>query len=186
MWMQFMTMTICLFKNMENSFIYDMGEQEAAHVETGLSFELKNLISISKADIKEKVDAVVVTIQDGWTDPLDALILAKKGVELFSSLEKNVRCYAEAKQVSKGYSKHGTKISEAMAGVKYDYSTCNDPEWNELSKKAEEAKKELSKREEFLKAVTKDIEVVDVDTGATHTLKPPVKTGKLGLKLEIQ
>ncbi len=138
---------------MEHPFIESMGEQEAAHAETGLSLELNNLINISRADIKQKVDAVVETIHQGWTDPLEALIFAKKGVELFSSLEKNVRSYAEAKQVNKGYEKFGTKVTEAMAGVKYDYSTCGDPEWQDLSTKADTAKKELSKREDFLKVL---------------------------------
>lgn len=171
---------------MEHPYIAQIGEQDAASAETGLSFELNNLISIDKAMIRQKVDAVVLTIQDGWADPLEALIFAKKGKELFDALEKNVRPLAEAKAIGKGLVKHNCDITEAMTGVKYDYSTCGDPEWEELSQMAENAKKALTKREDFLKYITKDIEVVDTETGETHTIKPPVKSGKLGLKLEIK
>lgn len=171
---------------MENPQIEAMAEREAANSQTGLSFELNNLISIDKATIRQKIDAVVMSVQDGWTDPLEALIFAKKGKELFDALEKNVRPYAEAKSIGKGLVKHNTEISEAMTGVKYDYSHCDDNEWALLSVAHEQAKAKLTERETFLKAVTKDIEVVDTDTGETYTIHPPVKSGKLGLKLEIK
>lgn len=156
------------------------------NTETGLSFELSNLISIDKATIRQKVDAVSMSIQEGWTDPLDALIVAKKGKEFFDALEKNVRPYAEAKPIGKGLVKYSTEISEAMTGVKYDYSHCDDSEWALLSLANEQAKAKLTERENFLKGVTKDMEIVDTDTGETYTIHPPVKSGKLGLKLEIK
>jgi hypothetical protein len=170
---------------MEDPRIYDMGEQEVANTETGLSLELNNLLSIDKAGIKQKVDAVMVTIQDGWTDPLDALIMAKKGVDLFSSLEKNIRPFAEAKGAQKGLVKYSTEISEAMTGVKYDYSACGDPIYNELKEASDKASEAVKERETFLKAISKPMDIV-VNEAEVYTIKPPIKTGKLGLKLEIK
>lgn len=171
---------------MEHPQIGEMAEQEAANTQTGLSFELNNLIGIDKAGIRKKVDEVSLSIQDGWTDPLEALILVKKGKELFDTLEKTVRPYAESTAIGKGLVKYNTEISEAMTGVKYDFTHCGDSLWNDLSADLEKTKELLKERETFLKAVTKDMEIVDTDSGETFTIHAPVKSGKLGLKLEIK
>lgn len=180
-----MTKTKDLFME-QRDYEQHKDDEVVSNKETGLSLELNNLINIDREGIRQKVDAVVVTIQDGWTDPLDALIFAKKGKELFDALEKNVRSYAEAKQVNKGYVKFGTSVTEAMTGVKYDYTSTGDGEWLDLYNKSKMAKEALEEREKFLKGVTKDLEIVDTDSGETYTIKPPIKSGKLGLKLEMQ
>lgn len=167
----------------ENRF----GGKDVANHETGLSLELQDWKSLNKASIKEKVDAVITTIHDGWVDPVEALIFAKKGIEMFTALEKNVRELAEAKGVGKdGLEKFSVKVSEAMVGVKYDYSACNDKDWEYLTWKAEAAKNDVKEREKFLQGITKPIELVDTNTGETNTVTPPIKAGKLGLKCEMK
>jgi hypothetical protein len=170
---------------MNNQFIDSMGEAEVANTETGLSFELKNLISITSAEIKDKVNTVAMGVQDGYIDELDALIVAKKGIEFFSTLEKQVRPLAESKGVQKGYVKHNTEISEAMTGVKYDYAHCEDPIWDNIKADMDKLEVELKERQKFLSGISKPTDIV-LNKAEVYTIKPPLKTGKLGLKLEIK
>lgn len=155
------------------------------NTETGLSLELNNLININKDDIRQKVDAVVTTIQEGWTDPLDALIFAKKGVELFSALEKNVRGYAEGKSYGKDYIKYGTTVTESQVSNKADYSVCEDPIWDGIVADIKVLDAEKKEREKFLSGITKPTEII-INECEVYTIKPLIKTGRMGLKLSVK
>lgn len=161
-----------------------MSEQEAAHHETGLSLELRNLKTIDKAGIKDSVNTIITAIQDGWADKNEAHALSTKGKEYFTELEKNLRPLVEAEGIPKDYQNSGVKYSEQMTGVKYDCSTCGDPVWNDLNAKMIELKKELDDREKFLKSLSKPMDIVH-NEAEVYTLSPPLKTGKLGFKSEI-
>lgn len=168
-----------------DDFVNEMGEAEVANSETGLSFELKNLIAINKASIKAKVEDVVNGIQDGWIDPVDALILSKKGNEFFTLMEKNVRPMAEAKPVGKGFRKFDCEITEGMTGVRIDYSNCGDPVYNELAEKIDELTAELKERKKFLDGISKPTDIV-INGAEVYKINPPIKSGKMGFKLEIK
>lgn len=164
-----------------------IGNEPTSKPETGLSLELQDWKSLNKAAIKDKVDAVITSIQEGWVDPVEALIFAKKGVETFSSLEKNVREHAESKGVGKdGLEKFGVKVTEAMTGVSYDYSGCGDVILNKLQEKAAELDAKIKARQKFLQTVTSKQITGDSDTGEAWEVIAPIKKGKLGLKVEIK
>jgi len=162
-------------------------KESVTNYETGLSLELHDWKGLNKASIKEKVDALVTTIQDGWVDPAEALIFAKKGGEVFTLLENNVRDLAESKGVGKdGLEKFNVKVSEAMTGVKYDYSKCGDITLDKLQKEAAELDVKIKARQKFLQAVTGKQITGDSDTGEAWEVVEPIKSGKLGLKCEMQ
>lgn len=170
---------------MESKFIEEMAEQEAANTQTGLSLELKGLISINKSTIKEKVETVVNGIHDGWIDPVDAFIYSKKGGEFFTLLEKNVRPLAEEKPIGKDFRKYDCVITEAMNGVKTDYSNCGHPEYDEVMQKIEELTVQRKELEKFLSGITKPTDIV-LNEAEVYKINPPIKSGKLGFKLEIK
>lgn len=161
--------------------------QEQTALTQGVSFE--HLLDAKKENLKKAVDVIVGHVKDGNYDELKALILAKKGSELFYMLEKEVRPLAEdAKihKIGKDYSVHDCKVEEAETGVKYDYSVCGDSQWNLLNSQLVELETKKKEREAFLKTVTKSMTIVDEDTGDIHTITPPIRSGKLGLKITIK
>lgn len=155
-------------------------------IPAGLQLELGDFINKSKDGIKDMANKAYLSVMDGDADPIDALIFIKKGSELFKELDSKIRPVAEGKQIGVDYQKFGVKITEGMTGVKYDFSTCNDQEFDTLNEVFEAAKEALDARKEFLKAITKPLELVDTDTGETYTIHPPVKSGKLGFTLTIK
>jgi len=158
-------------------------------VPEGLNFNLVNLIDLNKQYISETVRMATLSVTEGFFDPIKALVYAKKGQELFTALEKSIRPIAEDKQrLAKGevYSIHNTEVAQRESGVKYDFSSCGDVEYEELKARHDELTKELKAREELLKKIVKPTEMVDTNSGETYTVNPPVRSGKLGLTISIK
>lgn len=146
------------------------------------------------ADIDKSAIATIAAnmeeaIKEGFIDPLDVLISAKKGVEIYKAIEAKIRPLAESEaRVSKGESltKYYAEITQAETGVKYDYSSCGDKIWSDLNEKATEITKELKEREKFLQGVNKEQGCFDPETGESWTVKPPIRSGKMGLKITLK
>lgn len=158
-------------------------------VPEGLQFKTGDLLNLTKRYISDSVQMAVTSVTQGDYDPIKALVYAKKGQELFTQLEKAIRPIAEDKQrLAKGevYSLHNADVAQRESGVKYDFTTCGDKEWEELKAKHDELSAELKSREEFLKKVSKPMELVDTESGESYTVQPPVRSGKLGLTISIK
>lgn len=142
------------------------------------------LLDLNKDYISQTVEQARVNLSEGFTDALKLFITAKKGQELFTQLEKVIRPYAEQEtRLGKGevYKKYGCEITERMTGVSYDFSVCDDEEWNELSNQIAELDKKKKEREKFLKTITKPI----FDENGVE-IKPPIQKGKMGLAISIK
>lgn len=157
--------------------------------ETGMELSTESLLNLNKSYMGKIVDSVMERVLDGRTDEVRVLVLAKKGQELYKQLEERIRPVAEEKvRLSKGeiYRTFDTEIKQQETGVKYDYSKCNDPQWERLSAAAEAANKALKAREATLKTFTSPVDVLDPETGEVTTVKPPIRSGKTGLAVSIK
>lgn len=167
---------------------------ETTNIETSKQYleqyqktELSGLLNITKSTMQQATDKLVLRVKDGYLDGIEALIYCKKGQELFKLLEAQVRPLAEDQaHLTKGevYKKFDTEIIQKESGVKWDFSTCEDPEWNDLQSELESIKVKIDDREKFLKGITKKTEVLNDDE--IITLYPPLKSGKLGLAVSIK
>lgn len=167
----------------------DLATNSTELVHEGLDFKFDNLLNLTKQYMSDSVRMATISVTEGNYDAIKALVYAKKGQELFTLLEKSIRPIAEDKQrLSKGevYSLHNADVAQRESGVKYDFSACNDREYNDLKARYEAISTELKSREEFLKRVSKDMELVDTGSGETYTIHPPVRSGKLGLTISIK
>lgn len=157
--------------------------------ENGLQLSTDSLINLNKAYMAEIVNAATLAVTDGHADEVKMLVLAKKGQELFKQLETSIRPIAEDKvKLGKGeiYTKFGVAISQKENGVSYDFTACNDPQWERLKQSADEANSSLKNREKTLKTFTKPVDVLDPETGEVTEVQPPIRSGKLGLNLSIK
>lgn len=80
----------------------------------------------------------------------------------------------------------GSEFSIVEAGVKYDYSDCNDLEYNSLSIQLEALKSTLKDRETFLKSIKQPLQVIDETSGECYTVYPPKKTSTTTLKVTFK
>ena len=148
-----------------------------------------NLLSFTKEGLRHISMDMVNQVQDGNVSAIDALVYVKKALELFGEAEKNLRPLAESQyHLAKGEKQlvHSVEITEAETGVRYDYAACGDVIWNQLNMKLQILENQKKERESYLKTVTKCSIAGDIDTGETWEVSPPIRSGKLGLKLSIK
>lgn len=109
----------------------------------------KELLKSAFADIKEQ-------LLSGETSPMKVAIMLKAGEDLFKDLraDEDVRrmILKEAEKNGKSFAEYGAKFEIKEAGVKYDFTGCNDSVWNELNAKLDNLKEEIKARELILKA----------------------------------
>lgn len=80
----------------------------------------------------------------------------------------------------------GTKIELAEVGTKYDYTFCEDDEYNELIVKQMGIEEQIKERQKFLKSIPIDgIEIVDSD-GVLKRIYPPSKHSTSSVKVTIK
>lgn len=151
--------------------------------------ELLTMMASTQTQIDVFSDGVIESVQRGEINPLTVLIQLKameKAAErilkeIKPNLLKEADLYAE-----KEFEFHGNKITKTEQGTKYDYSKCNDTEWELYNHKKESAEASMKERETFLKTLQKPIDVVDKLTGEVITLHPPTKKSTSGLNVSIR
>jgi hypothetical protein len=80
----------------------------------------------------------------------------------------------------------GSEFSIVEAGVKYDYSDCNDLEYNMLNTQLEALKSTLKERETFLKSIKAPMQMIDENSGEVYSVYPPKKTSSTTLKVTFK
>ena len=70
----------------------------------------------------------------------------------------------------------GASFQVKETGVKYDFSQCNDPVWNNLKEQADRINEQLKEREKYLKVIKNPKTEIDEETGEVYTIIPPTRT----------
>ncbi len=144
-----------------------------------MEIQLTTKDSITKADINYIANDLIQKLDDG---EVSALLLLEK----FKSIEKINEAVKEkmieiglielSKYPEKSVELFNSAFTAREAGTKYDFSRVNDSKYFELLEKVENAKKELKKREDFLKAIVGHETCVNEQTSEIETIYPPIKT----------
>ena len=154
-----------------------------------MEIQLSNKDSITKADINFVANDLLEKLESGEINPL--LLLQKfKAIEKIQESVKSIMIEGAVTEVSKypekGVELFGCVFTKKEVGTSYDYSRCNDGKYLELLEIMEKAKKELKKREDFLKAIEGHETVVNTDTGEIETIYPPIKTSTTSVTTSIK
>ena len=79
-----------------------------------------------------------------------------------------------------------TEFSIVEAGVKYDYSDCNDHVLNNLMLDMDYLKGKIKSRESMLKALTEPMQIIDEATGEVSTIYGPKKSSSTTIKVSFK
>lgn len=126
-------------------------------------------------------------ILSGNRNPLEFEIALKNLEELISEIRKRDAIKsAVMREADKWHEKtfdfKGFKITKTSRS-NYDFSTCQDSEWNLLKEKESAIKEQLKNRETFLKAITNKIDTV-VNGSTGEIIYPPALTVKCFLTIK--
>jgi hypothetical protein len=127
-----------------------------------LSIEIKDMLASNKAFRTTLAQSVVQDITEGNLDATQALIYACKAEEFFKSVIDNVRPIVASKQIQKGGLKlYDAEIVEKKNPDKYDFTVCEDAQWNEFNALLNDVKAKMKTRETFLKTLTEPMATMD-------------------------
>lgn len=149
---------------------------------------LLSLVKISKADITEMAQVIIAKAKDGETNPLEVKLKLKALESVIkdcaASIDPLAREEAE-KYGSKSFEAMGAKVELAETGTKYDFSECQDLEYEKLLNESIVLDAQLKAREMFLKSLKGPTELTNKDTGEVWTANPPVKKSTSSLKISF-
>ena len=141
----------------------------------------------TKAEIQLFADKTIDMIKEGCEDPIDLSIRLKALEETIKQIRAGIKDIAleEAEKNGKEFDYKSAKISIGAVGVKYDFSNCQDTEWELLDSEVKFATDRKKERESFLKNIKGQITTVDTETGETNTIYEPIKSGSENIKITI-
>lgn len=148
---------------------------QATALNTKLTLAPKSILDLTSEGIRVKSQQIVDYYTDGYNNPAEGLILAKKLTEMAEQIKSNLQDSASNElKLGKGDKAElfGCVITEQMVGVRYDFSNCGDKTYNDATKIVKE-------REAYLKTVKGEQITGDPTTGEVWSVKEPVKSGKM-------
>jgi len=131
---------------------------------------------VTKESIREQSLALLNDIDEGHMHPLQVAAQFKFIEEVITNVKEELRQRVVAEQDKYGKEKmtyHGATFDIKEAGVKYDYSQCDDMIWNDLKQRIDFLNEQIKEREAFLKTFKEKFTYIDEMTGEIATLYPP-------------
>jgi hypothetical protein len=143
-------------------------------------------------ETKQQIETFAHSLEQGLNNgqiiASDLLRFQKAMEKVFEKIKPTLieNALNEISQYEKNSVIKGSEFSIVEAGVKYDYSNCNDPVYNEHFQTLENAKERLKERETFLKCIKEPMHFINEDTGEAITLYPPKKSSSTTLKVTFK
>lgn len=131
---------------------------------------------VTKEIIKEHSLGLLHDLDQGHISPLQLASQLKFMEDIITNVKEELRqrVIAEQSKYGKETMKYqGASFDIKEAGVKYDYSKCDDTIWNDLKQKINALNEQMKEREAFLKSLRERLTYIDESTGEIITLYPP-------------
>jgi choline kinase len=143
-------------------------------------------------ETKKQIETFAYSLEQGLNNgqivASDLLRFQKAMEKVFEKIKPTLieNALNEISQYEKNTVIKGSEFSIVEAGVKYDYSNCNDIEYNTLNTQLECLKSTLKDRETFLKSIKEPLQMIDETSGEVYTIYPPKKTSSTTLKVTFK
>ncbi len=149
--------------------------------------ESDSLLQSTKDERLNFAMAIVDEVSQGNKDAMSVLISAKKGIDIFELIEKNVRPYVASVQIQKGgIDMFNAKIIEKSDPDKYDFSVCGDSYYDNMVSDIAILKEKIKEREAFLKTLKEPIAITTGDYAGTEIIPPTITFGKQNIAVSLK
>jgi hypothetical protein len=131
---------------------------------------------VTKEVIKEQSFALLKDLDEGHISPLQLASQLKFVEDIITNVKEELRQRVVAEQSKYGketMNYHGASFDIREAGIKYDYSQCQDTIWNDLRQQIDAFNDKIKEREAFLKTLKERFTYIDESTGEIITIYPP-------------
>jgi hypothetical protein len=148
-----------------------------------------SLFETTKAERQEFAQVVINGIKEGLNDPLKIHYQIKCLEDLIKQITSNPEykfiTLIEAEKYGKSFDHYNAKFEIKEMGVKYDYSVCKDPIYNELSQELSDLEDRVKAREKYLKNVPKEGIQTLIDDELV-TVYPPAKSSTTTITVNLK
>ncbi len=143
--------------------------------------ELTLHVPEGKAAVAIRAQSLKDIITSGNIEPVRAIVWLKGLEKIIETVSKD----AEVKEIfmdslsaynEKVIEEYSAKITKKLSAAKYDFSACQDVEWERLTAQMATLKERIKDREDMLKTLRKPEERIDPESGEVYTIFPPPKT----------
>lgn len=140
-----------------------------------------SLFDTNKEQRKEFAAAVVARMSFGTINPLNVHVQVKCMEDVIKKILEDPQYKAMVVAEAEKYGKkpfefHNAEVAVKEAGIKYDYTSCNDLVYADLLQAYQHTETLLKEREKFLKTVpTTGMDII-TEEGEVLKIYPPVKT----------
>jgi hypothetical protein len=150
-----------------------------------------NLLPSTLDQVARFVSKAKDEILSGEYNVLSVLVQLRAAQQAFDILNKDDEVIEAA---SKEYAKYGlktvelgnAKIVQREVGVKYEFESSCDPEWERLQSAEKFAAEGRKARETFLKTLNSPMTMIDEQSGEVVTINPVPKTSKTTLAITLK
>ena len=148
--------------------------------------------SLSKETMQMQSSALIQPIIDGEIDPLRAVAKIRFLSDMLAAALKDDRVKDVIlneidKNGGKEVTAFGVKFTQKEMGVSYDYTVCQDPEYNRLATEMETLKAKMKEREKYLMGIPAEgIPMVDQETGDCYKVIRPLRRASLGYSVTFK
>jgi len=146
-----------------------------------------NFLELTKKEcIEGGLQTASNDILEAKTNLLDAYMYTLAHIEFLSAYAQAIHSAAMDEYETYGekeVEKFGRRITKFEAGVKYDFSKCNYPGYDQIVSGMDRDNAHKKYMERLLKAMKSKTVIVNDDTGETFNVIPPVKTSTTKIKI---
>lgn len=145
-------------------------------------------VPITKSEQLNAAQTIIDRFKNGEVEPISAYASIKAVVEALSLVLKDKDVVGMAISGVEQYGPGGTtyrgaKMSVCETGVRYNFSACGDPTWEDLSAQKAAIEAKLKERETFLRGIKEPQTIVINETGEVVTVSGPSKTSSTSVKI---
>lgn len=131
------------------------------------------IIGQSKEEAIQFIEALTSEIIEGEVE--NPILLQGVMHTLKKGLEELLKLNIENLPSMKNHEAYGYRFTQKEAGVKYDFSNCNYPEYDILVERKKQIEEKMKKIEGTLKSLTNPLEVINDKTGEVMAVNPPIR-----------
>lgn len=141
--------------------------------------ETQSILLRDTTPVAELAERAIAAVLNGDVDPIKAHINVSRMEKAIEQFKKHPRVQditlRELEKYGKSHQFGDCRLEEKEAGVKYDYSQCQDYRLEEMYKTLEALKADIKEEEEMLKRLPAS-GMADPETGAI--LYPPARSSR--------
>ena len=148
--------------------------------------------NLTRTAISDQSNLLIQSIIGGEIDPLRAVAKIRFLSDMLAAALKDDRVKDVIlneidKNGGKEVTAFGVKFSQKEMGVSYDYTVCQDPEYNRLATEMETLKAKMKEREKYLMGIPAEgIPMVDQETGDCYKVIRPLRRASLGYSVTFK